>query len=89
MDIRERHFFIISGSDANKVDYQWDVIETSIDTLRYSTDGIKTFVKSNYTSVSSSLHTIEPKDGPYTYEAMLEILSTEEWTPSNLTTGSL
>lgn len=89
MENRERHFYIISGSDASKVDYQYDVIETSVDTLRYSTDGIKTFVKSDYTSVSSSLHSIEPKDGPYTYEQMLEILATEEWTPSNLPTGSL
>ena len=40
----KRRFSIISSGDASLIDFS-KVCETSIDTLRYSVDGTKTFVK--------------------------------------------
>jgi hypothetical protein len=40
----QRRFSIISSGDASLIDFS-TVCETSIDTLRYSVDGTKTFVK--------------------------------------------
>ena len=63
--------------DRDKVDFT-QVMETSIDTVRKSIDGTKTFVKweGGEPSFVSSLTT---KEGPYTHEEILQILSTSEW----------
>ena len=69
---------IFSVSELNKIDFN-QVIETSIDTIRKSVDGTKTFVKWEG-STPSSVQSLTTKQGPYTYEEILTIMATNEWT---------
>jgi hypothetical protein len=73
-----RQFAIFSTTEIDKVDFSL-VCETSADTLRFSTDGSKTFVKwdGEQPEFISELTTLE---GTYTYTEILDILSTPEWT---------
>jgi len=73
-----REFIILNVSELNQIDFS-QVLETSQETVRKSVDGTKTFVKwdNNMPSFVTSLTT---KEGPYTYEEILEILQTPEWT---------
>ena len=73
-----RQFAIFSTSQLSKVNFS-EVLETLIDTVRKSVDGTKTFVKWDGETVPTSITTIVV-DGFYTYEEMLEILNTLEWT---------
>lgn len=73
-----RCYVIIPSGDAPLVDFN-EVLETSLETLRYSVDGSLTFVKYDGEMPQSVLN-IEAKQGPYTHEEILQILSTETWT---------
>jgi hypothetical protein len=77
-DIENRVFMIFSISELNKIDFN-QVIETSIDTIRKSVDGTKTFVKWEGLT-PSSVQSLTTKQGPYTYEEILTIMATNEWT---------
>jgi hypothetical protein len=77
-DIENRVFMIFSISELNKIDFN-QVIETSIDTIRKSVDGTKTFVKWEGPT-PSSVQSLTTKQGPYTYEEILTIMATNEWT---------
>ena len=70
---------IFAVSELNSVDFT-QVLETSIDTVRKSVDGTKTFVKWSGDTIPSSVDALTTKEGPYTYEEMLNILSGPEWT---------
>jgi hypothetical protein len=59
------------------------VYETSQNTVRKSVDETKTFVKWDGNIIPSSVEALTTKEGPYTYEEILVILSTEEWTNPN------
>ena len=74
----QRNFAIFSLTEIEKIDFS-QVLETSAETLRVSTDGSKSFVKwdSEQPEFISTLTTLE---GPYTYSEILDILSGEEWT---------
>ena len=74
-----REFMIFNVSELPNVDFT-QVLETSIDTVRKSVDETKTFVKWDGESIPSSVDLLTTKEGPYTYEEILTILSTEEWT---------
>lgn len=77
----ERTFLIIPVGELNKVDFT-QVLETSPDTVRRSVDGTKTFIK--WEGVEPSfLGDIVGSEGPYSYEEILSILSTPEWTDPN------
>ena len=55
-----------------------EVLETSIDTVRKSVDGQKTFVK--WEGITpSSIESLTTKEGPYTNSEMLDILPGENW----------
>ncbi len=78
----ELKYVIFDFSEADKINFN-EVKEDSIETLRKSVDGNKTFVKyeglmpqcvSNLLSKSREYYNIE----------ILEILATEEWTNSEL-----
>ena len=69
-----RTYVIIDASEVSSVDFD-QVAETSADTLRYSVDGTKTFVKYEGTQPSFLLGKTE-----YTHEEILTILSGPEWT---------
>lgn len=76
-----REFMIFNVSELNKIDFN-QVHETSSDTVRKSVDGTKTFVKWDGETPSSVL-SLTTSEGPYTYDEILEILSTPEWVDSD------
>jgi hypothetical protein len=74
-----RQFAIFSVTELNQIDFT-EVLETSAETVRVSTDGTKTFVKwENGEAVPPSVQALTTIQGFYTYEEMLDILSGEEW----------
>ena len=78
-----REFMIFNVSELNVIDFT-QVKETSIDTVRKSVDGAKTFVKWDGVT-PECVNNLTTKEGPYTYEEMLTILATPEWTDPNPT----
>lgn len=78
-----REFMIFEVSELDQINFN-EVLETSIDTVRKSVDETKTFVKWDGSIIPSSVAGLITKEGPYTYNEMIEILSTPEW--SNLNT---
>lgn len=77
-----REFMIFEVSELNLVDFN-QVLETSVDTVRKSVDGLKTFVKWDGQTIPSSVDALTTKEGPYTYDEILTILATPEWTDPN------
>lgn len=77
MSYENREFIIFNVSELDKVNFN-EVLETSADTLRKSSNRTKTFVKweGNEPSFISTLTT---KEGPYTHTQMIGVLSTNEW----------
>ena len=73
-----RRFVIFDITELPLIDFS-QVYETSIDTVRKSVDETKTFVKFDLPTPSSILSLIT-KSIEYTYEEILQILSTPEWT---------
>ena len=81
-DYPNREFMVFNVSELPQIDFT-QVLETSIDTVRKSVDQTKTFVKWDG-EIPSSVSSLTTKEGPYTYDEMLIILSTEEWTDPNI-----
>jgi hypothetical protein len=73
---------IFNISELNQIDFT-QVCETSINTVRKSIDQTKTFVKWNGDSIPLCVDALITKEGPYTYNEILSILATEEWTNNN------
>ena len=73
-----RKFIIFNVLELNKIDFE-RVCETSSETVRKSVDETKTFVKWD-DDIPECILNLNTKEGPYTYEEILDILSTEEWT---------
>jgi len=69
-----RTYVIINSDEVSSVNFD-QVAETSADTLRYSVDGTKTFVKYEGTQPSFLSGKQE-----YTHSEILAILATDEWT---------
>jgi hypothetical protein len=69
-----RTYCIIDSSEVSSVDFD-QVLQASADTLRYSVDGTKTFVKYEGTQPFFLLGKTE-----YNHEEILSILSGPEWT---------
>jgi len=78
----ERQFMIFSVTELDKIDFT-QVLETSIDTVRKSIDGTKTFVKWEGGIIPDCLANVSTKEGPYSIEEIRNILSTSEWTEPN------
>ena len=74
----QRQFMIFSVSELPQIDFS-QVLETSVDTVRVSIDGSKTFVKWDGNTIPSSVESLTTKEGPYTYSEIIEILSSSEW----------
>ena len=72
-----RKYVIIKSDEVSSVDFS-KVDETSADTIRYSVDGTKTFVK--YDGAKPTF--LYGKD-TYTHSQILTILATDEWTDPN------
>jgi hypothetical protein len=76
-----KYYVIFNVSELDKIDFD-QVFETSIETVRKSVDETLTFVKYATDEMPSSVASLDTKQGPYSHEEILEILLTEEWTPS-------
>jgi len=74
-----RTFVIFNVSEIETIDFT-QVLETSADTLRLSVDGTKTFVKWEGETVPTCVDALTTKSPYYSYEEMLAILRTSEWT---------
>ena len=70
------NYVIIDASDISSVDFN-QVKETSADTLRYSVDGAKTFVK-----FEGDTPSFLEGETQYTRDEMLVTLDGPEWTPN-------
>jgi hypothetical protein len=77
----DRNFMIFNMSEINQIDFS-QVLETSADTVRKSVDETKTFVKWDGT-MPDCVFNLTTKEGPYTYNEILTILATSEWTDPN------
>ena len=77
-----RNFMIFNISEIDNINFN-EVLEDSVQTIRKSVDETRTFVKWDGDIIPSSVEALTTKEGPYTYEEILIILSTEEWTAPN------
>ena len=77
-----REFMIFNVSELPLIDFN-QVHETSQDTVRRSVDATLTFVKWDGT-IPSSIEALTTKQGPYTYNEILTILSGPEWTNNEM-----
>ena len=78
MDYNQREFMIFNTGELSQIDFT-QVFETSIETVRKSVDETKTFVKWDEEQTPISVESLTTKEGPYTYDEILTILSTSEW----------
>ena len=81
-EFENRKFIIFNVSELNQIDFN-QVLETSLDTVRKSVDNTKTFVKWDGV-IPECVNNLTTKEGPYTYDEILTILSTTEWTDPNI-----
>jgi hypothetical protein len=77
---QKRQFMIFNVSELETIDFS-EVLESSAETVRKSVDGTKTFVKweSEDDSIPPSVNILLTKEGPYTYDEIVSILDTSEW----------
>ena len=73
-----RTYVILNTSELSSVDFD-QVLQESADTLRYSLDGTKTFVK--YEGDPPSFLSGKQE---YTHSEILAILATDEWSSDEL-----
>jgi hypothetical protein len=73
---------IFNVSELDTIDFT-QVLETSAETVRKSVDSTKTFVKWDGLIIPDCVLNLTTKEGPYTYEEILTILATPEWTDPN------
>ena len=77
-----KYYVIFNVSELDKIDFS-QVFETSVETVRRSVDGTLTFVKYDTDEMPFSVASLDTKQGPYSHEEILAILSTPEWTNSD------
>jgi len=77
----DRRFVIFNVTELNKINFN-QVFEDSSSTVRKSVDETKTFVKYDMPQ-PSSVASLTSKSQEYTYDEILTILSTPEWTDPN------
>jgi hypothetical protein len=73
--MNNKSYVFLDASEVGIIDFD-QVSEGSLDTLRYSLDGTKTFVKYEGGQPSFLWGKTE-----YTHAEILEVLATDEWTP--------
>lgn len=77
-EYKNRRFVIFEVTELPLIDFN-QVYETDADTVRKSVDGTKTFVKYDLPE-PSSVTALTTKSQEYTYDEILQILNTPEWT---------
>jgi len=78
VDFTKRNFMILDVSEISSLDFN-DIMETSPESLRKSINETKTFVKWEGEKIPNSVNNLTTKVGPYSYDDMIKILSTREW----------
>jgi len=86
-DYTGREFMIFNVSELPQINFT-QVLETSSETVRKSVDGEKTFVKWDG-AIPQCVIDLTTSEGPYTYEEILAILATPEWTDPNPIMGTI
>ena len=76
-DYENRRFVTFDASELQLIDFN-EVHETSMETVRLSVDGLKTFVKYDMPQ-PPSVQSLTTKSQEYTYDEFIEILSTPDW----------
>ena len=74
----EKNFMIFDCTELDSIDFT-EVMETSIETVRKSIDGTKTFVKWDSIEIPKSVENLKTKSGLYTYDEISIILQSPEW----------
>jgi hypothetical protein len=77
----DREYLILNVSEISLIDFN-EVFETSPETLRKSLDGTKTTIKWEGQE-PEFVNNLKTKEGPYTYDEMINIMQTSEWTNNN------
>ncbi len=80
-DYEDRKFMIFNVIELPNIDFT-KVLETSINTVRKSVDGTKTFVKWEG-SIPDCVQNLSTKEGPFSYDEILIIMQSPEWTYPN------
>ena len=73
-----RQFMVFNVSELSLINFN-EVLETSEQTVRKSVDQSKTFVKWEGPNIPPSVDNLTTKEGPYTYDEIVNILSASEW----------
>lgn len=73
-----RQFAIFSTTELSLINFS-EVLETSQDTVRTSVDGSLTFVKWDGEEPPASVQALTTIQGYYTYDEIMTILSSPEW----------
>ena len=71
-----RNYMIIDTADLSLVDFE-QVLETSEDTLRLSTNSLRTFIK--WEKEPDFISQLNNTMGPYTHKQIKEIMTYDEW----------
>jgi hypothetical protein len=83
MDYTDRNFMIFNVSEINKINFD-EILETSTQWLRKSVDETKTFVKWDGNTIPTSVQTLTTSEGPYTYDEIITILNSSDWTTPSI-----
>jgi hypothetical protein len=73
----DRNYMIFNVSELYSIDFN-TVLETSADTVRKSIDESVTFVKWDG-EIPECVNNLTTKQGPYSYNEILDILSGDSW----------
>ena len=82
MSFEIRNYVIFDTSETGSIDFT-QVLETSAETLRLNLSGSQTFVKYEGETMPSSVSSLTTKEGPYSHDEILNILTGSEWTDPN------
>ena len=81
-EYENRRFVIFNVTEPPFIDFS-QVYETSGETVRKSVNQTKTFVKYDIPQ-PSSVSSLTTKSNEYTYDEIIQILLTSEWTDPNI-----
>mgnify|MGYP003140915404 CR=1 FL=1 len=75
-------YIIFNVTELNKIDFS-QILETSIDTIKYNVAETQTLVKYPSGSMPSSVQALTTKEGPYTFAKIKNILTGSAWSDPN------
>jgi len=82
MSFETRNYIVLDTSETGSIDFL-EVLETSANTLRLNLSGSRTFVKYDGGTMPPSISSLTTKEGPYSHNEILNILTGSEWTNPN------